>query len=122
MSLFGTESIASKSDFGRMFGWWVNIEDQRVASLEYRFWDSNSQFWHVYEVCKLSQDFDALGFESENWCDPSVTIQSRFATAFVQNGVLVSERENNLLAVRDLYVPKGFLNQAEKRIMRDCTN
>jgi len=114
MNLFRRESISKESDFGRMFGWWVNIDGKCVASLEYLSWDINSQYWHIYKVTELSHEFSNIGFEPDRWCDLSVTLQSKFATSFEKQGVLMSPRGENIIALRDLYVPGKFLVKAKR--------
>jgi len=99
-----------------MFGWWVSIDGKRVASLEYRAWDVNSQFWHIYEVIELSKGFASIGLDPDRWCDPSVTIQNRFAIAFEEQGVIMLPKGENLIALRNLYVPENVLTQSEKTI------
>ena len=114
MSFFGKESIVKKSDSSRMFGWWVSVDGKRVASLESRAWDTNSQFWHIYEVIKISKEFSKIGLDQDRWCDSSVTIQNRYVTDFEERSVLMSPRGGNLIALRDLSVPASIFIKAGK--------
>ena len=114
MNFFRRESISKESDFGRMFGWWVNIGGKCVASLEYRSWDSDAQYWHTYEVTELSHEFSNIGFDPDRWGDSSVIIQSKYATSFEKQGVLMSPRGANIIALRGLYVPEKCLVKAKR--------
>ena len=112
MKLSRNSSIYDSSDAGRVFGWWVNFEDERVADLDYRAFDVSSQFWHVYLLSVLSPRFDHIGFDPDIWCDPRVMIQNRFATSFQQRGVLMAHRSHSMIALRSLSVPAELLEQA----------
>ncbi len=102
------------SAWGGRFGWWVNIDGHRVADLDYRAFDVDSQFWTTYLLSVVSDRFDEIGFDPDKWCEPNVRIQSRFATEFDQQGVLMSDRGDNLIALRSLYVPENEFEKAVK--------
>jgi len=110
---FEKETLSTKSDFGRKYGWWVMIEGECVASLEYRLWDSNLQFWHIYEIIPMSQTFNIFSLNPADWANSSTIIQSRYATSFTQKGVIASFRKNNCIAIRDLRVPDTILKATE---------
>jgi hypothetical protein len=97
-------SYHEATESGMVFGWWVNLDGRRVADLDYRAYDIDSQFWHTYLVSIVSDRFHEIGFDPDRWCDSSVELQSRFATGFTQRGVLMSDRGNHLIALRGLAI------------------
>ena len=99
-------SYYQASEYGLLFGWWVNFDGERVADLDFRAYDVDSQFWHTYLVSIVSERFHEIAFDPDRWCSTSVELQSRFATGFSQSGVLMSNRGNNLIALRCLCVPE----------------
>jgi hypothetical protein len=44
------------SDFGREFGWSVELNGRPVARLEDPVWDSQNQFWHHYRLVLITED------------------------------------------------------------------
>lgn len=43
-----------ESDYGRKFGWFVESEGRRLATLTEPEWDSVAQFWYVYKLTPLT--------------------------------------------------------------------
>lgn len=93
-------------DFGRVFGWWLCLDGLRVAELNYRRWDSHSQFWHEYYLVPFSEKFDELGTDPDRWCRPDVSAESRYVSGYASSGLLMSPRGDGVVALRGLYVPE----------------
>ena len=106
LSNFLKPSYYEATKSGKIFGWWINLDGHRIANLDYRAFDVDSQFWSTYMLDIVSERFSEVGFDPDKWSEKAVTIQSRFATQFTQRGVLMSNRGNNLIALRSLSVPK----------------
>ena len=49
-----TRKRITESDFGRKFGWFVELDGKRLASLSSPVWDSLAQFWFLYTVMPLT--------------------------------------------------------------------
>lgn len=107
-------SFYENTAWGGFFGWWVNVDGHRVANLDYRAYDVDSQFWSTYLLSVVSDRFDEIGLDPDKWCLPQVQLQSRFATDFTQDGVLMSDRGDGLIALRSLYVSKHEFDKASQ--------
>lgn len=109
------------SDFGRRYGWWLCLDGDRVADLDYRFWDESSQFWHVYHIFSFSSRFKEVGLDPDHWSLDRVSLQSRFAPQFSEKGILMSEFSNDLVAVRGVHIPEEVFKNAygEAQAARD---
>src|SRR4051794_8155398 len=42
-----------ESDFGRRFGWYLELDGERLAALTDPVWDGDGQFWHRYTMTPL---------------------------------------------------------------------
>ena len=109
------------TDFGRRYGWWLCLDGARVAELNYRCYDIDSQFWHVYRLFPLTPRFDEVGFDPNRWCEPSVSLESRYAVGFRESDLLMAPRGpagTQLVAIRSLLIPEpvfyGALRSAER--------
>ena len=116
----GPASVHAKREYeatgcGRRYGWWVYIDRQRVADLNYRSWDCDSQFWHTYSVVITDPKFDGIGFDPDKWCLDTVSFCSRYAPDFAQQGALMSDRGDMIVAIRSLCVPEAIFQQALHR-------
>ncbi|OWK37644.1 hypothetical protein [Fimbriiglobus ruber] len=61
--------LLRESDFGRQFGWAVEWNGRVIARLEDPVWDSDSQFWHSYELVPATDEpaERASLFDPEFW-------------------------------------------------------
>jgi len=99
------------------FGWWVKIDEVIVATLDYRTYDVDSQFWHLYLLTVLDEKFDDIGYDADKWCEKNVILQNRFATSFCQKGVLVSFRIKDHILIRGLDVPNDvYLSDSKSHV------
>ncbi len=103
------------SDYGRKYGWWVYLEDDRVGVLDYRVWDWDSQFWHLYRFSSLCGDFDQLRLEGDIWASEEISLMSRYSPEFMTRGCLISERQEGLVAVRSALIPEEVFREAHQK-------
>jgi len=101
------------SDYGRKFGWWVLVNGMRVASLDYRC--HLERAIHLYSVTPLTKDFYLIDLDPEKWMDSAVTLQSKYAHEYGQQGLGMAAVGNNMIVVEKLCIPeKQFRSQYEK--------
>lgn len=98
------------SDSGRRFGWWVVLGGRRVGALDYLWWDSAAQFWHVYRLTITDPSAEVILRSGDLWCSERVQVESRFVPGFYVDGTLASFREPNLLALRFAAVPEDIFD------------
>src|SRR4051812_15901293 len=89
-----------QSDFGRRYGWWLCPRGKRVADLDHYRWNSNGQFWHEYRLFAFGPSFAELGLGPDRWCQPDVSLESRYAIGLSQSGILIVPREDDVVAIR----------------------
>ena len=99
------------TDFGRRYGWWLCVDGKRVAELDYVAWDTESQFWHIYQVLPLHPNFDEVGYDPEQWCTERVSLQSRYAPAYFAQGILMATRPNQTVALRSVCLPEDVFRE-----------
>lgn len=102
------------SDYGRKYGWWLCLDGERIADLDYRIWDCYSQFWHVYQIFPFSSRFEEIGLDPDSWCLDRVSMESRYAPGFSVKRVLMAERARDLVAIRSVYLPKEVFEKAHR--------
>ncbi|MEY4198774.1 MAG: hypothetical protein RLZZ265_514 [Verrucomicrobiota bacterium] len=51
-----TQKRIIKSNYGRDFGWYVELDGKRIAELTKPEWDHNLQFWYAYTLTPLTKD------------------------------------------------------------------
>ena len=61
------------TDFGRRYGWWLYLGEQRVADLNFVRWDSDAQFWHEYRLFAFHPAFAEIGLDPNRWCQSGVS-------------------------------------------------
>ena len=120
-----TPSPFAGTDHGLYFGWWINLNGERVATLDYRAWDIDSQFWRTYLLTPVSDRFEELGYNPDKWCEPNVELQSRFATHYKEYGAMMSSHGDNIISLRGLYISEEDLERgaedARKQTLRPGT-
>ena len=99
-----------KSNQGRTYGWWVCIDGQRVATLEYRCLLEDPV--HLYSVNVLDDKFLRIDLDPERWLDHNVTFQSRYAGNYIRQGLSMAAVGNKMIVVEELFIPEDhFLRQ-----------
>lgn len=105
-----------ETDFGRRYGWWLCLRGRRIADLNYRCWDSDSQFWHEYRVFPFDEAFAEIGYDRERWCQPDVALESRYAEGFREASFLMSPRENDVVSIRFAHVPEDVFMRTAREL------
>lgn len=100
------EDEYARSDFGRVFGWWVLWNGEKIAELNYRLWDSGAQFWHEYYLVPHSNKFTQIGYDPNRWCIEDISLQSRYAINYSTNGILMALRREGVVSIRSVCIPK----------------
>jgi hypothetical protein len=108
-------------DYGRVFGWWLRLRGRRIAELNYRRWDSDSQFWHEYFVVPFSAEFAEIGLDSNRLAQADVSVESRFAIGYSQEGVFMAPRDNAIVRIRNLSLPKDIFERAFIHLLGEST-
>jgi|GEM_PF-6278456 len=103
-----------KSNLGRTFGWWVCIDGQRVATLEYRCLLEEPV--HLYSVNVLDDKFLKIDLDSEKWRNPSVTLQSRYAENYIKQGLSMAAVGQKMIVVEDLIIPEDHFRRQHKKL------
>lgn len=111
-----TESPYEKSDFGRVFGWWLCLNTERIADVNYWFFDASTQFWHEYKVFPFNQKFDAIGYDPDLWCSEGISLESRFAEGYYTSDFVMNHIKGNLVSIRNAFVPKDVFTAARSYI------
>lgn len=94
------------TDFGRRYGWWLCLREQRIADLNYWRWDSDGQFWHEYRLFAFHPAFEEIGFNPSRWCELDVSLESRYAVGFRESGILMAHRGDGLVSIRSAHIPE----------------
>jgi hypothetical protein len=98
-----TKNLAQESDFGRRFCWFIERGGKQIGSLEYLRWNSDSQFWHEYQLNWRSAE-GAVGPDA--WIDEKLVLRNQRYTDVVLDGFLTTdERAPGVIAVRFASVP-----------------
>jgi hypothetical protein len=102
-----------RSDFGRNFGWWVELDGKRLTALVDAVWLSDDQFWHLYRIVPLTSDpQDVAAISSEAfWFRPGVMfINQRYGTRVTDAvaGPVWGRDGVYLIMMRHLFVPVRF--------------
>lgn len=92
----------NNSRLGRIFGWWVCIDGQRVASLEYCC--LLEELVHLYSVNVLDDKFLTIDLSREKWLGTNVTIQSRYAETFIRQGLNIAAVGQSMIVVENLSI------------------
>ncbi|MCW0219258.1 MAG: hypothetical protein OJI67_13110 [Prosthecobacter sp.] len=106
-----TLSPEAASDYGRIFGWFIERGGERVGELEYIRWDDTSQFWHDYKVLWRNPE-DARVHPNDWICDQKIILRNRRYLDVVEGSFLVGSARgdnNDILPIRGAYVPKERL-------------
>lgn len=74
-SAYARASYLVRSDFGRVDGWYIELDGRVIGDLADPFWAD--QFWHSYTVTTKSQDDDALIRDDRLWSEGRFTFRSR---------------------------------------------
>jgi hypothetical protein len=104
-----------QTDFGRRYGWWLCLRGQRIADLNYWRWDSVGQFWHEYHLFVFDSIFQEIGLDPDRWCQPDVSVESRYANGFRESGVLMGHRGDNLVSIRSVHIPEDVFMRVARQ-------
>jgi len=99
---------------GRIYGWWVCIDGEQVASLEYR--TELEKVVHLYRVNVLNEGFLRIDLESEKWRKKNVTFQSRYAMNYIKQGLSMAAVGEGMIVVEDLIVPEDHFCRRHKEL------
>ncbi|MDF1814662.1 MAG: hypothetical protein P1V20_20820 [Verrucomicrobiales bacterium] len=103
------------TDYGKHFGWWLVSDGEKIASLDYRAHNIDSQFWDVYFLTPLTSRFSEIGLEQNEWGDADVYLQNRFALSYMSKDFFISPLDGDLVNVRFVAVPGEALIQASEQ-------
>ncbi|MGJ8657318.1 MAG: hypothetical protein ACSHX6_12790 [Akkermansiaceae bacterium] len=98
-----------KSNQGRSYGWWVCLDGERVATLEYRCLLEEPV--HLYAVNVLDDKFLRIDLDTEKWLKPNVTLQSRYAESYIKSGLSMAAVGNQMIVVEDLLIPETYFHK-----------
>ncbi|WP_395732857.1 hypothetical protein [Prosthecobacter sp.] len=94
-----------ESNYGCMYGWFIERDGQRIGELDYLRWDISSQFWFDYRVTWRSPE-DAVNGGSA-WLDAKLVLRNRRYTDVIVDLFLASsEKPGGVIAIRSAYVPE----------------
>ncbi len=110
-----------RTDHGRVFGWWLRLRGKPIAELNFRRWDSDAQFWHEYFVVPFSAEFAEVGFDADRWAQKDISVESRYAVGYIQEGVLMAPRENSIVSIRALSLPKEVFERTFVALLRESS-
>ncbi len=111
------DSSHQRTDFGRIFGWWLCLNGERIADLNYWRFDVDSQFWHEYRLFPFNSKFNAIGVDPDRWCCDDISLESRYVEGYYVKDFIMSPRDENLIAIRNASIPEGvFLSVANNGI------
>ncbi len=97
------------SKLGRAFGWWVCIDGQRVASLEYCC--LLEELVHLYSVNVLDDKFLLIDLDPVKWLGTNVTIQSRYAEGYIRPGLSMAAVGRSMIVVENLSIPEEYFRR-----------
>ena len=103
------------SDYGRIYGWWVIVGGVKAASLEYRCFLEEPV--HLYSVSVLDDAFYHINLDSQQWQNPAVTIQSKYAERFGKQGLQMAAVGNNMIVVEKLFLPEPIFRRKHEEIV-----
>ena len=103
-----------KSNQGRSYGWWVCIDGERVASLEYRCLLEEPVF--LYTVNVLSDRFMEIDLDPKKWIEPNVSLQSRYAGDYEKRGLNMAAVGKNMIVVDGLILPESVFRAKHKEL------
>lgn len=96
---------ARGSDFGRRYGWTIEVDGKPVGQLAYVRWNVDSQFWHEYRMQLESNEWEALRSDADAWAAPRVALRNKRFHDVVITEFLVSPRPDGIVMVRLASVP-----------------
>ena len=101
-------ALAEESDGGRRFGWFIERDGERIGELDYLRWDSDSQFWHDYQVTWYRPEDAVVG--PEEWIDAKLVLRNRRCTAVVADSFMTSLGcTAEVIKIRNASVPEELL-------------
>ena len=103
------------SDFGRVFGWWLCLNGERIADVNYYIYDISAQFWHQYKVFAFSPKFDVISYDPVLWCSDNVSLESRLIEGYYAPGFLMHPIEGNLISIRNAFLPLDVFKKSITR-------
>ena len=106
------DKFYKETDCGRVFGWWLCLNGERIAELNYWCFDVGSQFWHEYKLFPFNSKFDDIGYDPDRWSSNDISLESRFAESYHVTDFVMSTRQGNLIAIRNAFVPEEMFSLA----------
>lgn len=103
-----------KSNQGRSYGWWVCLDGQRVATLEYRCLLEDPVY--LYSVTVLDDKFLQIDLDPSKWQKPSVTLQSRYAESYIKKGLSMGAVGQKMIVVEELFIPEDYFRSQHKEL------
>jgi len=93
-------TIYNRSNYGRFFGWWLCINKERVADINYLGIDMELQFWCVYKVFPFDPRFNSIEYNPDLWCSDSISLESRYIEGYYIYDFVMSHIKENLIRIR----------------------
>jgi hypothetical protein len=95
--------LASETNFGRTYGWFIDKDGKKIGELNYIHWDSDGQFWHDYSVTwETGKEIKA---DPDEWMREKLVLRSRKYPDVVTSDFLTSHKPDKTVSVRFASVP-----------------
>ena len=113
---YKARKLAEESDFGRRYGWFIEMHGERIGELEYIRWDSYLQFWHEYFVTWYKETDSCIEADPDAWCEKKVVLRNKKFQDVLISDFITAPRVKGVIAVRAAFVPvERFRGEMEKR-------
>jgi hypothetical protein len=90
-------------DFGRIYGWWILIDDRKIGELEYVRWDEQAQFWHEYKINLFDRKYESIKTDPDAWYIHGIVLQNKNEKySRIHSDYIPAIRRGELIAMRGL--------------------
>jgi len=115
---YRAKKLAEETDFGRRYGWFIEIQGEKVGELSYIRWDSSAQFWHEYSVVWHNEMESRIESDPDAWVQKNVTLRNKRYTDVAISGFLVAPRSKGIISLRSASVPIERFEKDETAVRR----
>lgn len=96
---------AEESDYGRRYGWTIEVNDSPIGLLTCIRWDAAGQFWHQYQLELDGDKYDGLRSDADLWRKLKIKLRNiRFRDIEIKEFLVVPNPDNSVM-VRFASVP-----------------
>jgi hypothetical protein len=96
---------AAESDYGRRYGWTVEVDEIPIGQLSYVRWDDNAQFWHEYRLELDGNNYHELRTDANLWCKSNIALRNNRFRDIVIKEFLATPKPDKTIMVRFASVP-----------------